>query len=148
MDRARSRPPAMTRSARAPAAAHPRTARPKAWRPYLLWREPLHVAEQVAELALMEPALHLRGGAHAETPQLDEAGGRRLVERIPLAVGRQGQLVQLRRALPADHARRTLEQLEPHLARDVLLGLGDEGVQRVAQRAEPEPVVHHLRPML
>src|SRR5437588_227162 len=101
MDKARNRPPATTRSAPAPAARRPRTARPTALRPSSLWREPLHIAQQIAQLARVEPALHLRRGAHAEAPQLDEARRGRLVERVALAVGRERKLVQLGRALPA-----------------------------------------------
>ena len=52
------------------------------------------------------------------------------------------------RPFPADHLRRTLEQLEPHIAGDVALSFRDERVKRVAQGAEPQAVVDHLGPLL
>ena len=96
----------------------------------------------------MKLPLHARGRAQAHAPELDEAGGRRLVELVPLAVGRQGQLVELVRRLPPDHLRRPLIELQPHVACDVALRLGDECIEGVTQRAEPEAVVDHLGPLL
>jgi hypothetical protein len=39
---------------------------------------------------------------------------------------------------------RARAQAEPHLSGDVSLALVDEGVERLAERAEPQPVVHQL----
>src|SRR4029077_15465167 len=95
-----------------------------------------------------QPALNPGRRAHPHPPQLDEPGRGRLIEFVALAVGRERKLIQLSRTLAADDVRRTPVELQPHVAGDVTLRLGDERVQRVAQRAEPQPVVDHLRPLL
>src|ERR1700687_3185962 len=58
-----------------------------------LWRQPLHVPQQVAQLASVQLPLDLGRGAHPHAPQLDEPGGGRLVELIALAVSGEGELV-------------------------------------------------------
>jgi len=52
------------------------------------------------------------------------------------------------RSLTSDHLRGAFEELDPYIASDVLLGFGDERVKRIPQRAEPQAVVNHLRPLL
>ena len=44
--------------------------------------------------------------------------------------------------------RRALEQLQPDIAGDVSLRLDHERVERIPERAEPQAVVDHLRPLL
>src|SRR4029077_1233348 len=103
--RARSRLPATTRSAPAQEAGVARSGRPIACRLFSLWREPLDVAEQALELAVLQPALDLGGRAHAHAPELDEARGGRLVEGIAFAVSRERVLIQLGWTLAPHHLR-------------------------------------------
>src|SRR5260221_3544 len=70
--------------------------------PHGLRSKPLDLAEEAGEVAGMELALDLGSGPHALAPELDEARRRRLVEGVALAVGGEGELVELLRALSAD----------------------------------------------
>src|SRR5581483_8326320 len=99
----------------------------------VLWREPLGLAEQLAQVAGVKAALDRRRRARAHAPQLDETGGRRLVELVALAVRRQRVLIELLRRFAPDHLGRAFVQLETHVPGDVALSLDDEGVQRVAE---------------
>src|SRR3982075_3627285 len=112
MGTARSPSPAKKRTARAQGGGARGSAHPTA----CLWRQPLHVPQQVAKLPSMELALDPRRGPHPHPPQLDEPCRGRLVELIALAIGGKRELVQLVRTLPPDHLRRPFEQLDPHVA--------------------------------
>src|SRR5713226_7609009 len=121
----------MTRNVRAQAAGAARSDRPRA----CLWREPLDVAQQTLELAVVQAALDLGCGADAHAPQLDEARSGGLVERVSLAIRRERVLVQLGRRFAPHHLRGALEQLQAHVSGYVALGLGHECVKGVTQRA-------------
>src|SRR5258707_12695059 len=116
--------------------------------PHGLRSKPLDLAEEAGEVAGMELALDLGSGPHALAPELDEARRRRLVEGVALAVGGEGELVELLRALSADDLGGAPVKLEADVAGDVALGLRDERVKSVAERAEPEAVVDPLAPLL
>ena len=68
-----------------------------------------------------------------------------MAEAVPGVVGGQAVVVEAvradRRPSTSQRARR---QVQPHLAGDVALALGDEGVERLLERAEPQPVVDEL----
>src|SRR6266849_1708075 len=98
---ARSPFPPMTRNARAQAAGAARSDRPRA----CLWREPLDIAQQTLQLAVVQAALDLGRGADAHTPQLDEARSRRLVEGVSLSICGERVLVQLGRRFTPHHLR-------------------------------------------
>ena len=83
-----------------------------------------------------------------QAPQLDEALGQRLVERVAGVVGGQAEVVQAGLGAPAGDHRAAAVQGQPHLAGHVLLRVVDERVQRVLQRREPQPVVDQLAPAL
>src|SRR5258705_13805387 len=102
----------MKRSVRAEAASAARSDRPRA----CLWREPLDVAQQALQLAVVQAALDLGRGADAHAPQLDEARSGRLVERVAFAICGERVLVQLGRRFAPDHLRRSLEQLQAHVS--------------------------------
>src|SRR5204862_6599074 len=99
-----------------------------------LWRKPFDVAQERAQVALLQPPLDAGRGAQAHPPRLDEPRGGGLVELVALAIGRERVLVQLARTLPADHLRRAAVELQADVTGDVTLRFGDERVQRVAQR--------------
>ena len=79
----------------------------------------------------------------------DEALGQRLVEGVALVVGGQVEVVQRRLRAPAgDGTARppcSVIRISPVTC---CLGVGDEGVQRVLQRREPQAVVDQLAPAL
>ena len=80
--------------------------------------------------------------------QLDEALGRRVVERVVLVVGGQRVIVQGVGALAAHHGAGSLVELELHGAGHAALRGGEERVDGFLERREPLAVVHALRPLL
>ena len=87
---------------------------------------------------LLHPA-HL----HRQPEQVDEAARRGDVV-VLHREARQPRVVERQRRGRADGRRTALEQLHAHFAGDHLTGLVHEGLQRLAQRVEPLPVVHEL----
>src|ERR1700758_3090657 len=106
-------------SAPAPAGGRARSGRPTSSWCVWLWGQPLGVAEQLTKVPARQPALDSRRRPHAHAPELDEAGGSRLVELVALAIRGQRALIQLPRSLAADDLRPALVELEADLARDV-----------------------------
>src|SRR5690554_6503977 len=99
--------------------------------------------DPVAELGVAR-----RGQLRGEAVDLDEALGVRLVERVALVVGREVEVVQARvRAAPRDGRAATVQH-HAHLARHVALGVVDEDVEGLLERAEPHAVVDQLGPAL
>src|SRR5207245_9836656 len=84
----RSRPSARTRTAGAQAACRGGSDRPTGVRSSSLWRKPLRVAQQLAEVARVEALLDARRRTDPHPPQPDEARGGRLLELVAFAVGR------------------------------------------------------------
>ena len=98
---------------------------------------------------VLERALDTRLRAQRQAEQLDEAARRGVVEGVADAVvGRQVVAVQRSLGAPADDRAVPPSRRMRTDAGDVLLGLLDEGVERGAQRREPEPVVHEARPLV
>src|SRR5919202_2993933 len=95
-----------------------------------------------------EPRVAGGGQLARQAPQLDEALGERLVERVAGVVGREVEVVQALLAAPARHHGAAAVHGHPDVARHVALGLADERVQRLLQRREPEPVVDQFAPAL
>ena len=94
----------------------------------------------------MTVALAGRPRLDAEAPEAHEPLGVLVPEAVGGVVGGEAVVVEapgLRRPV----ARQTPGfEAEPHLAGDVALGLGDERVDGLPQRAEPETVVDELGP--
>ena len=84
------------------------------------------------------------GGLDGQPAELDETRRGAVVERVALAVGGEGVVVERERRRRPDHVRRALEQLDAHRAGHPLLDLGDEGVHRLAHRRVPQAVVDHV----
>ena len=84
-------------------------------------------------------------GGDAEAPQPHESLGVLVAEAVGRLVGGQGVVVEPDLAAPAgdDAAARQLAA-QPHLAGHEPLALVDEGVERLLERREPQPVVDQL----
>ena len=79
---------------------------------------------------------------------VDEALGGLVVESVVGIVGGQAEIIQRVGALASHHGAGTLEELQLHRAGHALLGVGEEGVEGLLQRREPQAVVHLLGPGL
>src|ERR1700676_1116790 len=98
---------------------------------------------------VLERSLHARLGAQRQAEQLDEPARRGMVEGVAHAVvGREVVAVQRSLRAPADDLRSPALEAHPDHPGHVHLGLLDEGVERGAQRREPEAVVHKSRPLV
>ena len=87
-----------------------------------------------------------RPGGDAQPPQPDEALGVLVAEGVGGVVGGQAVVVEAHRAAPAHHPAPAGVEGQADLAGDVPLRLDDEGVERLLERREPQPVVDQLRP--
>ena len=67
-----------------------------------------------------------------------------MAEGVLGVVGGEGVVVERVRAPPTGDLARAGREPQAHLAGDVALGLVDEGVERLLERAEPEAVVDEL----
>ena len=79
---------------------------------------------------------------------VDEALSGLMVESVVGIVGGQAEIIQRVGALASHHGAGTLEELQLHRAGHALLGVGEEGVEGLLQRREPQAVVHLLGPSL
>src|SRR5581483_11053870 len=86
-----------------------------------------------------------RPGLEPEAPQTNEAGGVLVAEGVGRVVGGEAVVVQAVVAAAPGHLTRAGFEVEAHLAGDEPLRLLDERVECLAQRREPQPVVHQLR---
>lgn len=76
-----------------------------------------------------------------QRPQVDEAFGQALVELVAGVVSGQVEAVERERRTAAGSQAGPFMQLHAHFAGDTELGLLDKGIQREAQRGEPQAVV-------
>ena len=88
-----------------------------------------------------------RADLRRQRPELDEALRQRLVERVAGVVGRQREVVQALRALPAGDRRPSALQREADVAGHVLLRVVDERVEAALESRVPEAVVDQPGPL-
>ena len=96
----------------------------------------------------MPTRIPLRADLRRQRPELDEALRQGLVEGVARVVGREREVVQALGALAPGDGRAAALQRQPDVARHVLLGVVDEGVEAALEARVPEPVVDQPGPLV